>query len=279
MDRLAVGVDGSTASRAALRWAAALAAGVGSEVVAVNAWSPDAGDAEHPPFDRPLDERRSAIEQGWGSPASELGVELRGIVGAGDPRQVVLPLAEADGAELLVLGRTGSSGGPGFLHLGSLVEYVAHHTSLPLAAIPAGSSERFDRIAVGVDGSSESLHALAWVADIAPKLGSTVVAVQVEEPFLEWTPVSSPDNWRRGVERQLEEWTEPLRSDGVPVEVVAKRDLRPVDGLLGAATGRHADLLVVGTRGRGGFTGLRAGGVALQVLHRADLPVVLVPPS
>lgn len=279
MDRLAVGVDGSTASQAALRWAATLAAGTGAEIVAVNAWSPGSDDTEHATYDRPLDERRAAVEEGWGQPAMDLGVELRGVVGAGDPRQVVSPMAEAEGADVLVLGRTGSSGGPGFLHLGSLVEYVAHHTTLPLAVVPAGSPGRFDRIAVGVDGSKESLAALEWVAAIAGPLGATVLAVQVEEPFLEWTPVSSPDNWRRGVERQLEEWTEPLRSSGVPVEVVAKRDLRPVDGLLGAATRRHADILVVGTRGRGGFSGLRAGGVALQVLHRAELPVVLVPPS
>ncbi len=279
MDRLAVGVDGSNASRAALRWTAVLAAATGAEVVAVNAWSPGSDETEHATFDRPLDERRASIEAGWSGPATELGVELRGVVGAGDPRQIVSALAEAEGAELLVLGRTGASGGPGFLHLGSLVEYVAHHTPLPLAVVPAGSTCRFDRIAVGVDGSTESLTALDWVAAIAGPLGSTVVAVQVEEPFLEWTPANSPDNWRRGVERQLEEWTEPLREAGIAVDVVAKRDLRPVDGLLGAASRRHSDLLVVGTRGRGGFTGLRAGGVALQVLHRAELPVVLVPPA
>jgi len=55
MDRLAVGADGSTASRAALRWTAALAAGTGAEVVAVDAWSAGSDETEHATFDRPLD--------------------------------------------------------------------------------------------------------------------------------------------------------------------------------------------------------------------------------
>ena len=118
---------------------------------------------------------------------------------------------------------------------------------------------------------------MAWVAEVAPALKASVVAVQVEEPYFEWTPVSSPDNWRRDVERNIKDWTSQLAESGVSVLALAQRDLHPADGLIGVATARHADLLVIGTRGVGGFTGLRAGGVALKVLHRASLPLVLVP--
>ena len=47
--------------------------------------------------------------------------------------------------------------------------------------------------------------------------------------------------------------------------------------LLEAANDGTTDLLVVGTRGRGGFADLVLGSTALKVLHRSDIPVVLVP--
>jgi nucleotide-binding universal stress UspA family protein len=49
----------------------------------------------------------------------------------------------------------------------------------------------------------------------------------------------------------------------------------PADALVEA--GREADLLVVGTRGHGGFTGLLLGSVSQQVSHHAPCPVVIVP--
>ena len=72
-------------------------------------------------------------------------------------------------------------------------------------------------------------------------------------------------------------WAAPIEEAGVPVTPVAVRNVRPADGLLLAAAEHEADLLVVGTRGLGGFSGLRIGGTALRLLHRAELPLVAVP--
>ncbi|MGF1599435.1 MAG: universal stress protein [Acidimicrobiales bacterium] len=274
MQRIVVGVDGSTNATDALAWATAVAEGVGAGVVAVTAF--DKPSIEVPPEDRhQLRAEREAELDRWIA-AVDGTAEVRRVVSDGDPRQVILGEALATAADLVVLGHAGASGGPGFLHLGSVVEYAAHHTAVPLAVIPAGWRSPPERVVIGVDGSAESLAAIAWASSMAP-LQPAVTAVQVAEPLLEWTPASSPDNWRRGVERDLAQWTTPLTEAGLSTTVVAKRRLHPADGLLAVAEERAADLLVVGTRGLGGFRGLRAGGVALKILHRTGLPLVLVP--
>ena len=143
--------------------------------------------------------------------------------------------------------------------------------------IPSTASGPIERIVLGVDGSAHSIAAVDWCADLAMATKATVVAMTVWEPYPEWTPASSRDNWRRDIERQLAKWVAPISEAGLTVEYVVQRDLHPGDGLLGVASARSGDVLVVGTRGAGGFSGLRVGGVAMKVLHRASLPVVLVP--
>ncbi|MDH3301507.1 MAG: universal stress protein [Acidimicrobiia bacterium] len=279
METIAVGLDGSAASAAALLWTVDLAVTIGARVVGINAFHTPWTEPE--PLDRQQlkAERKEQLERDWLGPAAKAGLTVDSVISDGDPRDVVLDAARTAGADLLVLGRIGSGGGPGFLHLGSLAEYAAHHAALPVAVIPAGAPTPIGRIVVGVDGSTESRQALAWAGDVAKATESELVAVQVMEPFLEWTPVSSPDNWRRDVEHSLTEWAKPLTDSGVSVVPLAQRDLHPADGLIGVAASRQADLVVVGTRGLGGFLTLRAGGVALKILHRIGLPLVLVPPT
>ncbi len=277
--RLVVGVDGSAAAAAALYWAGLLAVSADAEVVAVSAFEVPWSEVTPEDHERLVKERDRLLADVWVRPASDAGASVRATLREGDPRHIVLSAAEAEGADLVVLGRTGTGGGPGFLHLGSVAEYAAHHTRQALAVIPSTTSEPIQRIVVGVDGSPDSLHAVQWCADLAGITDASVVAVAVEEAYLEWTPSTSADNWRRDVEHQTDRWVAPLTEAGIAVEHVAQRDLHPADGLLGGASARGGDLLVVGTRGAGGFSGLRAGGVAMKVLHRASLPVVLVPPE
>jgi nucleotide-binding universal stress UspA family protein len=277
MKQLIVGADGSEVAGDAVAWSGRLAAALGAEVLAVNCFRPSYSEMPPEVHDHLLADCERALAESWVVPAVEAGAEVRTVVREGDPRDQLMAVAEDEGADLLVLGRTGIGGGPGFLHLGSVVEHAAHRYSGPLAVIPTGWSRGIERIVVGVDGSEGSRSAIAWVADIAPALHASVIAVQVQEPLVEWTPATSPDNWRRDVERHIDEWTAPLRESGVSAESVAQENLHPADGLLGVARARGGDLLVVGTRGLGGFTGLRTGGVALKVLHHASLPLALIP--
>jgi nucleotide-binding universal stress UspA family protein len=277
MKRFVVGVDGSAAAAAALQWAGALAGVTGAEIVAVNSFEKPWAEFTLADHERLVEERHRLLGGAWIRPTIDTGVSVRTVVRNGDPRDVVLSVARDEGADLVVLGRTGEGGGPGFLHLGSVVEHAAHHTSLPLAVIPSTASGPIERIVLGIDGSAHSTLAVDWCANLAKATNATVVAMTVWEPYLEWTPASSPYNWRRDLERQLAKWAAPISDAGTTVEYVIQRDLHPSDGLLGVASARSGDVLVVGARGAGGFSGLRAGGVAIKVLHRASLPVVMVP--
>ncbi len=278
MRHVIVGVDGSAAGAAALQWAAQLAVGAGAEVVAVSAFREHQSEITPGDHEQYRTEHSRQLNDAWIRPATDAGAKVRTIAGEGDPRDVVPALAEAEDADLIVLGRTGAGGGPGFLHLGSVVEHVAHHARRPLAVIPSTTPGAIERIVVGVDGSAESAHAVDWCAEVAKICDASVVAITVHEPYLEWTPSSSPDNWRRKMEEQIDDWTAPITSAGITVDRIAKRDLHPADGLLAAASAAGGDVLVIGTRGAGGFLGLRTGGVAMKVVHRASMPVVLVPP-
>ncbi len=277
MQLIVVGMDGSPEAASALAWAQRLATPFGATVVAVNGYEspylePTEEELEHPLADRE-DELASWLER-----ASIMSTTPPlGIVRAGDPREILFVEAAELGADLLVLGRTSGGRGPGFLHLGSIVEHAAHHTTIPLAVIPAGWGHPGTTALVGVDGSDGSLEAVRWLAELAPAIGLSTIAVAVEEPFLEWTPANSPQNWRRHVEHQIEGWTAGLTSAGVKVTPRPRRDLKPADGILDTARAEHADLIVVGMRGLGGISGLRAGGVAVKVLHHAARPLVLVP--
>lgn len=278
MKRIIVGVGESGAGRHGFDWAVGLAAGTGAEVVVVSAFGPTS-----PSSLARADElgaiRRNEIDS-WLGPLSGSGVDTSVRTVLGDPRVVLLDEATRLEADLIVVGREGPRGEPGLLRLGSVVEYLAHHVTIPLAVITADAPNTPRTIVLGVDGSTNGCAAAHWVADIAPTCHPRVVALLVHEPFLEWTPPPDPTVWRRDTEAEIRNdlAIEPARA-GASVEPFALRGRPPTDGLLDTASRKGADLIVVGTRGAGGFFDLRLGGTALGVLHRAECSVVLVPPS
>ncbi|GGQ41050.1 universal stress protein [Streptomyces althioticus] len=139
-----------------------------------------------------------------------------------------------------------------------------------------------DRIVVGVDGSPSSLEALRWAARQAALTGGTVLALTSWDypqyhGALGWLPPSSGDEEalearaREDLTRCVEETLGAHPSVGVLEEV---RYGTPASVLLRAA--RDASLLVVGSRGLGGFAGLLLGSVAQHCVQYAACPVVVV---
>lgn len=278
MERIVVGVDGSRYSDGVLTWSARLAERLGAELVVAHAVVSPWSEMRPQDWDELMEARRHSLAEEWTRPAIDAGARVRPVVRAGDPRSVLPEIAREEHAGLVALGRVGKAGGPGLLHVGSLVEHAVHNwPATPLAVVPGDVLDPPSRVVIGVDGSKGSSAAVAWCADVLPRLDADVVAVHVEEPLVEWTPGSSPDNWRRDVERRIAAWTEPLGEAGLEVHARAQRDFRPADALVGIAGATGADLLVTGMRGIGGFRGMRIGGVALKVLHRSSVPLVLVP--
>jgi nucleotide-binding universal stress UspA family protein len=275
--RIVAGTDGSAGAANALRWAARLAARHGAEVVVMTGFVPT--DAELPPrrVAALLAEREAELAV-W-SKAARLGeVAVRTVVERGDPRPGLLAVAEREHADLVVVGRVGRSAGPGLLHFGSVAEWLAHHSDLPVAVVGGVVNLVTRSVLVGVDGSDGAAAAVRWVREMRGDAELRVIAAAVEQPYLEWTPADSSENWRRVLEAKIhDEYAADLVDAGVELDVLALAGSNVADLLLEGAKDERVDLVVVGTRGLGGFSGLRVGGVALKVLHRADRPVVFVP--
>ena len=135
------------------------------------------------------------------------------------------------------------------------------------------------RVIVGVDGSPQSAHALSWACRRAETCGDTVRAVCA------WSLGASGEDWiaqpgvgaegQRRAERMLWETVERVRSDHPAVNVeMAVIEGPPARVLVDMSA--DADLLVVGCRGRGGFSELLLGSVSQQCVHHARCPVTVV---
>jgi nucleotide-binding universal stress UspA family protein len=144
------------------------------------------------------------------------------------------------------------------------------------------------RIVVGVDGSDGSRRALAWAADEARLRKWVVVAIHAYTipsflmasdvlPGVPAAPITDPELPERleeAAEKLLAQEIERVDSDDLTIE--ARVVSGPAaDALIQAA--QEADLVVVGTRGLGGFKELLLGSVSHQVAHYSPLPVVIVP--
>jgi nucleotide-binding universal stress UspA family protein len=140
-----------------------------------------------------------------------------------------------------------------------------------IEAAPAGA------IVVGVDGSKPSLDALRWAGRQAELTGSPLVAVIAwHYPTAYWTPavpegVDFGGDAKRALDKAVDE-----AFDGkppVPVTTVVAEG-SPAYALISIAA--KADLIVVGSRGHGAFSGMLLGSVSEHAVTNADCPVVVV---
>ena len=146
------------------------------------------------------------------------------------------------------------------------------------------SHEGAQRIIVGIDGSACSGTALRWAIVQARLIGATIEAIAVwQEPMIYrysygW-PVTTPegDSIPTLTEKILQETVvEVLADGGQPVEVRTRVvQGHPAQVLAEATTG--AQLLVLGRRGHGTFTGILLGSVSQHCIQHASYPVVVVP--
>ncbi|MFE1312485.1 universal stress protein [Streptomyces sp. NPDC058755] len=137
------------------------------------------------------------------------------------------------------------------------------------------------RVVVGVDGSTSSYAALRWAVRYAGLVGGTVDAVAVWElaGLYGWSAPAvdldvDEDDARQ---RMRQELTDVLGADAAGVVRTHVVHGNPADVLLRAAEG--AEVLVVGSRGRGGFARALLGSVGQHVSQHANCPVVIVRPD
>ncbi|TDB94011.1 universal stress protein [Actinomadura sp. 7K534] len=270
-----VGYDGSPASEAAVRWAAAEARLRGVPLTVAHAW--DLYGAASPmavPIGDLVAAAEKVVAEGADHAREETG-EVRAVIGRGGATSVLMEAA--GGAELIVVGTRGRGGFAGLV-LGSTAVELASHASVPVVVVRERHAEgRPDGpVVVGVDGSAASLEAIALAFTEADLRGAELVAVAAWPAEVEIGPAPLLDtgSLREFAAERLDRLVAPLRDKypGVRVrtEVVTGR---PREVLLDAAA--DARLVVVGSRGRGGFRGLLLGSVSHALLHHADAPVAV----
>ena len=207
-------------------------------------------------------------------------------------------ISSSQDASLVVVGSRGHGGFAG-LSIGSVAAQTAAHAASPVLVVrpsedASGTAEPVDvaptaarpqPVLVGVDGSPTAEHAIEFAFEEAGLRGVPVLAV-----YVWWqipTHTFGPDlPGRYGyqaateeAERLLAEMMAPWMAKYPDVHV----DLRPVQGMNPShelvEASREAGLVVVGSRGRGGFAGLLLGSVGRDLVGHAHCPVAVVHPA
>ncbi len=156
-----------------------------------------------------------------------------------------------------------------------------------VAAVTQGTDTGLARVVVGVDGSETSRHALRWAADEARSRGAELHVVHAWDvggvgAGVGVTPgrrtSAAPEGQREQAEQLVAEVLAEELGDRPPEHIRSSIGRGSAAGvLLEAAAG--ASMLVVGSRGLGGFKGLLLGSVSTKMANHAPCPVVIVRPA
>jgi nucleotide-binding universal stress UspA family protein len=281
-----VGVDGSGSAYRAVEWATAEAArrGVALRLVSAFSWT----TSDHPTRrsgrvaqyrDQLLEAARHRLSRAARiAEDTGLGVETTQQVEIGAPIEVLG--SEARRARLLVLGDRGLGGVAGLV-LGSVAVGLAARGACPVVIVRGETGNTDGPVVVGIDGSPVSEAALGFAFAAAAVRGVALVAVhawsptavdKALEPVMDWDAVA--DEEEAVLAERLSGWSQKYPQVTVRRSVVRDGAAR---ALVDASRG--AQLVVVGSRGRGEAAGLLLGSVSHGVLHAAHCPVAIVRPG
>jgi nucleotide-binding universal stress UspA family protein len=266
-----VGVNGSASSRHALHWATTQARQRQGRLRIIAAYNPS-----RPHGTELARSEQTVAEMVTIARAAEPDLVITGLSVNGPPVSV-LTAAVTDGALLVV----GSGGHGGFAsHLLGTTGLQLATRSAAAVVVVRGDADHTGPVVVGVDGSSAAEQAIAMAFRMAADHGCPVRAVHAYDiPVPRWGQRIDPLDFDlerlQGVEsasllQSIEPWRQ--KYPDVPVEAVLKCGEAAT---VLAAMSAEARLVVVGTRGHGGFAGLLLGSVSQKLLQHAHCPVLV----
>jgi nucleotide-binding universal stress UspA family protein len=280
---IVVATDGTTAALAAVRWAAREAAHTQHPLLVRHVLDWEWAASRYDFSGREFETARRSAEgiAGWAAQealAVAPAVAVDTDVSIGDPAAQLIN--KSGQAALLVVGNRGGGGFAG-LHLGSVSQRVATHANCPVVVV-RGRPEPLDGpVAVGVDDAASADQVLDAAFTAARRRGVALAAVHSYVPDLlfyggylppaQVHPSEQDHAERNRLTEQLAPWRE--KYPDVPVEIALAHD--SAAATLTDASHR-AQLVVVGSRGRGVIAGTLLGSTGLQLLHHTDCPVMIV---
>jgi nucleotide-binding universal stress UspA family protein len=282
-----VGVDGSAAGNAAVAWAAREAALHGRSLTLVHVVVPVVPTASVSPefafpadffawqesnAKRVIDEARAVVDD---ASAESRPASVESIVLHGGAVATLVDLSKD--AEMIVVGSRGLGAFSRVL-LGSVSTGLAHHAHCPVAVIheDAPTVQPDAPVLVGIDGSPASIRATEIAFDEASRRGVDVVALHAwrdittvyEMPGLDSRQLE--DDARLSLAERLADFGESYPDVTVHRVVVCDQPSRQL-----VERAKDAQLVVVGSHGRGGFAGMVLGSVSTAVVHAAKTPTIV----
>ena len=137
----------------------------------------------------------------------------------------------------------------------------------------------YKTIVLALDGSEGSRRALPVATELAKRDGAKIVIVHVDERIVGKGGGDIHAD-EAAIQAEVRKHAEELQSEGIET-TVEMRDVMvggPAHPIAEIADEVGADLIVVGTRGHTGISGIMLGSVTQRLLHLARQPVLAVPP-
>lgn len=276
---IVVGVDASAESDEALAWARSVA-GDDDRIVVLHAWEIPLVTG----YDMVVAVDVEEIEQLSTRALSEL------VEREDDPRLVPVArrghagralVAEGAGADLIVVGHRGNSRLS--LMLGSTANYVVHHSQQPVVVVRGERHEPPRHVVVGVDdfdepAASPSVRALRWIYGLPRVERVTAVHAWFLPPLAVgmYHPANTDLTSMDASALRIAERVLAAAGDAPSHLEVTAESARGTGGLALIEASKTADLVVVGRRGRGGFSELVLGSTSAEVSAHSHAPVAII---
>lgn len=282
--RIVVGVDSSEVDELVVAWAAAEAARRGAELHILLARSLPGALAGPPEvIAAVLEVPQEGVEAAMAAAAAVAtrdnpDLRVTSSTPEGNPAGCLINASEQ--ADLVVVGEHGL-GRFSATALGATAMQVALHARCPVAVIDPAVRHRHpgasSRVVAGVDGSVQALNAVRYALSAAGP-GGHVELIRAYWPEVVNGPIPLPrpgEALESGMTAQLGPGIAEVLSSARPDVSVSAQAVHGRAAAVLAEAARDADLLVVASRGHGGFVGLLVGSVAQRLLMDAPVPLVV----